>query len=95
MKEYLRESDTLSRMGGDEFMLLLPKIKTREDAQAVTEKLLEAFQKPLIINGHEITIGLSMGTSFYPQDGEEPDILVKKADAAMCRAKQNSKDNSS
>jgi Amt family ammonium transporter len=93
MKEYLRESDTLSRMGGDEFMLLLPKIKTREDAQAVTEKFLEAFQKPLNINGHEITIGLSIGTSFYPQDGEEPDILVKKADTAMYQAKQSNKDN--
>jgi diguanylate cyclase (GGDEF)-like protein len=88
MKEYLRKSDTLSRMGGDEFIVLLPKIKTREDAQAVTEKFFEAFQRPLNINGHEISIGLSMGISFYPQDGEEPDTLVKKADDVMYRVKQ-------
>ncbi len=83
MKLYLRESDTLARMGGDEFLVLLPKITKMEDAQLVAEKILKEFQEPKSIDGHEISIGLSIGTGFYPRDGEDAESLIKKADDAM------------
>ncbi len=88
MKSYLRESDSLARIGGDEFVLLLPRIERTEDVQMVAAKFLEAFREPKMIDGYEIFIGISMGAAFYPRDGDNPDTLIKNADRAMYYAKQ-------
>lgn len=88
MKSHLRESDSLARVGGDEFLLLLPKIERTEDVQVVAIKFLETFRNPVIIDGHEIFIGISIGAVFYPKDGEEPETLIRNADSAMYFAKQ-------
>ncbi len=89
----LRKEDTVARMGGDEFMLLLPEIAGVEDADQVAQKVLEALRKPFVLNGHEIHISTSIGIALYPDDGEDVDALMKNADIAMYRAKDQGRDN--
>ena len=88
MKGFLRESDSLARVGGDEFVLLLPRVDKVEDVRVVTSKFLDAFQRPQHIDGCEISIGISIGAVFYPKDGDDPDTLIKSADRVMYTAKQ-------
>jgi diguanylate cyclase (GGDEF)-like protein/PAS domain S-box-containing protein len=89
-----RESDTVARMGGDEFTVLLPKIASREDtarfAQEIIEALSARFQLHLMEQGaqHEVRIGCSIGIAVYPGDAQEVDGLIKAADTAMYEAKQ-------
>jgi diguanylate cyclase (GGDEF)-like protein len=89
----LRQSDTVARMGGDEFMLILPESDGDEDAVAVAVKVLEAFRKPFEFDGHEIRITTSVGIALYPDDGEDWDTLMKNVDIAMYRAKDRGRDN--
>ena len=84
----LRESDTVARMGGDEFTLLLPTVTQVEGAEAVAKKILSAFKEPLKINGKSLDIGASLGIVMFPQHGEEADKLMREADAAMYNAKR-------
>lgn len=93
MKSHLRESDSLSRIGGDEFVLLLPRIDKVEDVHRVAAKFLETFSRPIIIDGHEITVGISMGAVFYPKDGDDPETLIRNADSTMYHAKQRGGNN--
>jgi diguanylate cyclase (GGDEF)-like protein/PAS domain S-box-containing protein len=89
----LRRSDTVARMGGDEFMLLLPEIAQVEDAAQVAAKILEAFRKPFVCDGHEIHTTTSIGIALYPNHGEDVDTLMKNADTAMYRAKDQGRDS--
>jgi diguanylate cyclase (GGDEF)-like protein/PAS domain S-box-containing protein len=84
----LREEDTVARMGGDEFVVILNGIAQPEDAALLASRLLVVVGHPLTLAGHEVVPGLSIGISLYPQNGEEVDILLKNADAAMYRAKE-------
>ncbi|MBF8276423.1 MAG: response regulator receiver modulated diguanylate cyclase with sensor [Candidatus Brocadiaceae bacterium] len=93
MKGHLRESDSLARIGGDEFVLLLPRIDKVEDVHRVAAKFLDTFSRPITIDGHEITIGISMGAVFYPKDGDNPEALVRNADYIMYQAKQHGGNN--
>ena len=88
LSEALREDDTLSRFGGDEFVCLLPDIADRHDAAMVANKLLAALDKPINVAGHHFKVGASIGISAYPSDGHSFDDLVVQADRAMLRAKQ-------
>ena len=83
----LRKEDTVARMGGDEFLLLLPEIVNVEDADTIAQKILKLFRTPCTIEGHELHITASIGISIYPNDGEDADTLMKRADIAMYRAK--------
>lgn len=83
----LRKSDTVARMGGDEFLLMLPEMARGEDAAKVAAKILHAFQDPFVFDGHELRITTSIGIAIYPHDGEDSDTLIKNADIAMYRAK--------
>ena len=85
----LRESDTVARMGGDEFTLLLPTVTNVEGAEAVAKKILAAFKEPLSIAGKNLDIGASLGIAMFPQHGEEADKLLREADAAMYNAKRS------
>jgi diguanylate cyclase (GGDEF)-like protein/PAS domain S-box-containing protein len=87
LKENVRATDTVSRQGGDEFVILLSEIQYPEDASRAAEKLLAAFADPHIIGKHEIKITLSIGISMFPNDGADAEILIKNADAAMYDAK--------
>ncbi|MEG5066453.1 CHASE2 domain-containing protein [Microcoleus sp. B3-A4] len=91
LKKCLRGSDTISRLGGDEFTVILPVIPGREDAAKVAEKICDAIMQPFILEEHTVSVTTSIGISLYPIDGQEPEILVKNADAAMYRAKERGK----
>ena len=85
---FLRRADTIARMGGDEFMLLLPDLVQIEDATKIAQKILEAIRKPFLFDDHTLNITTSIGISIYPNDGEDTDILMKNADIAMYHAKE-------
>jgi diguanylate cyclase (GGDEF)-like protein len=89
----LRESDTVCRMGGDEFLLLLPEMAEPELATNVAERVLGVIRQPFILGRHVLRVTTSAGYAIYPDDGEEGDDLVKKADSAMYRAKDKGRDN--
>lgn len=89
----LRESDTVCRPGGDEFLLLLPEIARAEDATRVAERVLGAIREPFALDAHKLTITTSLGIAIYPDDGEDGDTLVRNADIAMYRAKDKGRDN--
>ncbi|WP_374328163.1 EAL domain-containing protein [Azonexus sp.] len=84
----LRETDTLCRQGGDEFVVVLPELDNGQDAAHVCSKLLSAFCQPYLLAGHELTVSGSAGIALYPEDGETVSELLRKADAAMYRAKE-------
>jgi diguanylate cyclase (GGDEF)-like protein/PAS domain S-box-containing protein len=90
---HIRESDTLARWGGDEFILLLEKIRSAEEAVHVAQRILRVFAAPFVLDGHEIAINASIGISLFPQDGREVQSLLKNADAAMYCAKELGRNN--
>jgi diguanylate cyclase (GGDEF)-like protein/PAS domain S-box-containing protein len=83
----VRESDTVARMGGDEFTIVLSEIANGKDAGNVAQKILDAFRPPFSLNGEEVFVSVSIGISVYPEDGSNIEILLKNADMAMYRAK--------
>lgn len=87
LKGALRESDTVSRMGGDEFMILLPSIAYEKSVVDIAQKTLRAFREPFRVGEHELHVTTSIGISLYPKDGTGSDTLIKNADAAMYRSK--------
>lgn len=90
----VRSSDTLSRPGGDEFMLLLPEIADPGDAAQVAHKVLEALARPYSIAGHQLMLTASIGISVYPEDGEDGQTLIRNADLAMYASKDNGRNTS-
>jgi diguanylate cyclase (GGDEF)-like protein len=89
--ERIREADTLSRLGGDEFTLVLTDIERADDAAAVAIDLLETLTPPFLIEGHEIMAPVSIGITMFPNDGDNVDELLKHADTAMYQAKGQGK----
>lgn len=83
----IRASDTLGRRGGDEFVVVLTEISTGNDADLVAEKIRAALERPFMLEGHEVRISSSIGIALYPDDGSDEDQLMRRADAAMYRAK--------
>ncbi|OPX97707.1 MAG: Cyclic di-GMP phosphodiesterase Gmr [Syntrophorhabdus sp. PtaB.Bin006] len=83
----LRKSDTVARMGGDEFLLILPDITGMETVHIVAERIMNLFEEPFVINGLDVSTTASIGVALYPQDGKEAETLVRHADMAMYHAK--------
>ncbi len=86
-------SRRISRLGGDEFTILLPDVKHVQDSARVAKRILDSVSRPLVVAGHEIFITASMGITIYPMDGEDSDTLLKNADAAMYNAKEQGRNN--
>jgi diguanylate cyclase (GGDEF)-like protein/PAS domain S-box-containing protein len=89
----VRGSDTVSRQGGDEFVILLSTIAHAEDAAVIAIKILAALSMPHRLEEHELQITLSIGIAVYPDDGSDAESLVKHADVAMLNAKNNGRNN--
>jgi diguanylate cyclase (GGDEF)-like protein/PAS domain S-box-containing protein len=89
----IRGSDTVSRQGGDEFVILLSDIACPEDAAASAKKILLSVSAPHSIGGQDLVIDCSIGISVYPADGEDAEALIKNADTAMYHAKENGRNN--
>ena len=88
LKDCMRESDTVARGGGDEFVIVVPGISEREEIDLVAKKVLGVIAEPFQVEGHELRITGSMGISQFPKDGEIPEKLLQEADAAMFNSKK-------
>ena len=89
----LRAEDTLSRLGGDEFTVLLENIENLEDISLVAQKIVESLREPFVIEGHKLYLSCSIGISSYPEDSVYANDLLKFADNAMYKAKSEGRDN--
>jgi len=89
----VRDIDTVVRLGGDEFVILIPNVQTRQDIELSLGRLLNHMSAPLNINDFNFSITCSMGISVYPDDGKDPDTLLKNADSAMFKAKHTGRNN--
>ena len=85
----LRTEDTIARFGGDEFTILLEDITQISDVSEIASKIIQALDEPFNIDNHQMHLTLSAGISIYPDDGESAEILIRNADTAMYRAKDN------
>jgi diguanylate cyclase (GGDEF)-like protein/PAS domain S-box-containing protein len=88
LSRLVRAGDMVARSGGDEFMLLFPGIAVVEHAAKIAGKVLLCFQNPFMLDGHEIQVTASIGIAIYPDDGEDVDTLIRNAELAMCRVKE-------
>jgi len=97
LREAVRATDsvalgnTLGRLGGDEFMVVLPGIQRPEDAHSAADRVVRSLAAPVAIEGHELFVSPSIGISIYPGDGEDADTLLRNADLAMYFAKRNAR----
>lgn len=91
IRQCIRESDTAARVGGDEFVVLLPGIASTADAARVADKIRAAIDRPFVIDGHALAVSVSMGLAHYPQDGTDATTLARHADRAMYRDKAEGK----
>jgi diguanylate cyclase (GGDEF)-like protein len=89
----VRDSDTVTRQGGDEFVILLSEIAHSQDAAKSAKRILQSLTAPHLIGAHELHIDGSIGISVYPVDGEDAETLIKNADTAMYHAKENGRNN--
>ncbi len=90
---YLRKSDTLARQGGDEFTVVAQNIKSIKDISKIAENIFSAFKGPFNINGQKFSISVSMGISIYPNDGVDADTLIKNADIALYKSKDEGRNS--
>ncbi|ALA56753.1 GGDEF domain-containing response regulator [Nitrospira moscoviensis] len=88
LQDCVREVDTVARMGGDEFTIILEGLSCEGDIAIVARRITESLAQPFILKEHQASIGVSIGITVYPSDDHEIDVLLKHADAAMYRAKQ-------
>jgi diguanylate cyclase (GGDEF)-like protein len=93
LRNCIRETDTASRIGGDEFLLILTSLSTASDASSVADKLLSLLSAPIVIDDRTVSIGASIGIALYPADGADADALIKAADEAMYRVKRSGKNS--
>ncbi|MFW6235268.1 MAG: diguanylate cyclase domain-containing protein [Desulfovibrionales bacterium] len=93
LQNTIRECDTVARMGGDEFLIVLSKLASRSRAMDVGKRILQAVSAPLDIEDTQVAINVSIGIAFFPVDGDDADTLIKTADKAMYRAKEQNRRN--
>jgi len=87
IKQSLRADDLAARLGGDEFAVILPTEGSAEEPALIAQRLMKSLAQPFAIGGHQINIGVSVGIARYPQDAQDPDLLLKASDVALYAAK--------
>jgi len=92
LRTTVRAADTVGRIGGDEFVILMTELTDASDALSLAEKICEAVRQPVTVNGVEQRVSCSLGIAIYPTDGIDEITLTKRADAAMYRTKENGRD---
>jgi diguanylate cyclase (GGDEF)-like protein/PAS domain S-box-containing protein len=93
LQDCVRVSDTVSRQGGDEFLILLPDIEGSQDAAHFAAKLLAALAQPHHVDGQDLHVTISIGIGLYPDNGQDTETVIKSADTAMYHAKENGRNN--
>jgi len=93
LRTVLREGDTIARMGGDEFTVLLADLASPTDAAKIAQKLLDTIAHPIRVEGHELFATTSIGIALYPSDGNSAEELLQNADSAMYRAKEHGRNS--
>jgi diguanylate cyclase (GGDEF)-like protein/PAS domain S-box-containing protein len=93
LKDCARQQDTVARVGGDEFLVLLSNIKDVADAAIAAERIMEAMKAGFTIQGHSLSLGCSIGISIFPEHGVDSEALIRNADAAMYSAKESGRSN--
>jgi diguanylate cyclase (GGDEF)-like protein/PAS domain S-box-containing protein len=93
LKRTLRETDTVARIGGDEFIILLTNVKDRSDVSVLSDKILKSMTLPFNLRDHELFVTTSLGICMYPDDEQDTDEMMKKADIAMYHAKSMGRNN--
>ncbi len=93
LKHQIRSEDTLARLGGDEFTIILENINSADDVSLLAQKIVNTMIEPIVINGNSLSISASIGISIYPQDSTDEKNLLKYADIAMYKAKENGRNN--
>ncbi len=93
LKKWAREQDTVTRLGGDEFLIALTRIKDVADASVAAERIVNAMTADFVVQGHSLSISCSLGISIFPEHGTDGETLIKNADAAMYSAKENGRNN--
>ncbi|MGF1613991.1 MAG: putative bifunctional diguanylate cyclase/phosphodiesterase [Gammaproteobacteria bacterium] len=88
LKTCVRNTDIVARLGGDEFLIILVDPASAAGCELVGRKILEVFTRPFFLEGHEVVVTASVGVAIYPGDGEDPHVLLRNADAALYRAKE-------
>lgn len=92
MQACVRESDTVSRVGGDEFIVLLLNLSSVADAVQIAEKIRAALNEPMLLDGKELSISSCIGVALYPEHGQTQTELSRHADTAMYQAKERGRD---
>lgn len=93
IESLLRKNDTIARFGGDEFLMLLTEIDEKKDTVIVLKKIFKTFEEKFIIGDYKLKVDISMGISFYPDDGTDSDTLFRKADTALYQVKESGRNN--
>jgi diguanylate cyclase (GGDEF)-like protein len=93
LQKKVRESDTVARLSGDEFAIIIEELSSEQDASVVITKHIQSLSKPFELDDIKIDLSASIGVSIFPLDGENADVLVRRADTAMYRVKHSTKDD--
>ncbi|MFT7879744.1 MAG: EAL domain-containing protein [Sulfurimonas sp.] len=93
IKGILREQDKIARIGGDEFVVVIEKMKEKREAAVITEKILQAINQVIVIDNYDLRTTASIGIAYFPEDGSDIGTLIKNADSAMYLAKEEGKNN--
>ncbi len=93
LQDSIRASDTVGRIGGDEFVVLMPELLAPNDALGLAEKIRQAVRQPITVDGRDLVMSCSLGVAVYPDDGQDEIALTKSADDAMYRAKEGGRDS--
>lgn len=93
MREGRRSSDTIARIGGDEFTLILPDVSDMKNVKRITQSIIDSISEPFMVDGRQFEIGVSIGVAFFPDDAAEAEALIRCADQALYAVKKSGRSN--